>query len=120
MYLSRPRFRLWRIVLTLLLAYAMSGVFYGLGREVKIWATFPFDWLDLFIGPMFVAGTAFATVFTLGFPIIDVDTNERTNLYPIIIPTAVVLLAFATGVIRFGTSSAKNADKTGSQPAQPE
>jgi len=50
----------------------------------------------------FGAITALGTLLNLGFPIVDADTNERANLYPVIVPLALAFLTFAIGAVRFG------------------
>lgn len=119
MYVSRPLFRPWRSLAAIVLAYPIGGGLYGLAHEVQIWIMFPFDPLDLVFGPLYVVGSAVSTLFALGFPIIDFDTNERVNLYPIIIPTALVLLALAMRTVRFGPPPQKPAAQSEPHIAPP-
>jgi hypothetical protein len=43
---------------------------------------------------------AVTSTLSLGFPIVDVETNARANLYPFIVPITLALLALATRAVR--------------------
>ena len=119
-HLSRPTFRPWWSAAAILLAYPAAGALYGLARMVEVLFAMmlhpnpgllePFIWVSV---PIIAISTtvlvALSTWYNLGFPFVDADTNAQINLYPIIVPVACVLLAFANGALTLeSTNSGSN------------
>jgi len=59
------------------------------------------EW-GLFLDGVYMVRMVIMAVTTLGFPYRFVDSEETINLYPIILPTALIFLALMTRALRFG------------------
>ena len=110
MQISRPKLRIWPSILAIVLAYPAAGFLYGLFRIVHIYATSRFSLellaLSVFLDPLLLVQMSISTITSLGFPLVYDDSDERINLYPLIVPAALLFLAFATRSIRLGKPNA--------------
>ena len=115
MHIARPRFQPWRILSALIFAYLASGFLYELAWQVEAIFHGGGDAVAAMLivpGAFIDAWMALGTLMNLGFPVIDGETFERANLYPIIIPIALAFLAFATRAVRFGSKPTAGLSET--------
>src|SRR5581483_3430926 len=108
---ARPQFRLRPILFALIFSYPLSGCLFEFEEQVRFMFEFPRAdgpaWL--FVGVLWDIGLALSTLAYLGFPVVD-DGEHHVNLYPLIIPVALVLLVLATRAVRLGPKPPQRPD----------
>jgi hypothetical protein len=97
MRLQRPIFRFWPILAAIVSSYPIAGFLYGLDRFLlpDVTALPGAGGLRLIADLLYASFMGAVTLPAFGFPIVEAGIDERANLYPVIVPVAVVLIVLA-------------------------